>query len=54
MVAEILPELFLFFSSTFLHLPGPVVKALDISFVASQFEVEKTSTSINILAYEAL
>ena len=44
-VAELRPsnltELFLCFSSTFLYLPGPVTKALDLSFLAPKFSRTK-------------
>ena len=36
-----LTELFLCFSSTFLYLPGPVTKALDLSFLAPKFSRTK-------------
>ena len=45
MLAELRPanskEFFLYFSSTFLYLPGAVMKALDSSFFAPKLFVQK-------------
>ena len=45
-------ELFLYVSSTFPYLPGPVMKALDPSCSAPKF-ARKQITSINISAYKS-